>query len=76
MLEMQEEIADTLIGMMQTAENEGVRLKAAIFAAEMAHGVKDTKKTAPMISIEEVNVIMQQAADRHKEQILEATIVK
>ena len=68
LMELQNEAADVISELMQSAENEGVRLKAAVFAAEMAHGVKDTKKTAPMISIDEVNIVMQQAVLRHREQ--------
>lgn len=73
MMQIQDNIADVFEELLHGAENEGVRAKIAIEAAKFAHGVYDTKQTAPSTSAEEVARLLEQAAKRHLEQL--ATVI-
>lgn len=65
-LEIHRDAAIAALGELASgAENEGVRLKAAVTTLEFLHGQRDPKKLMPRSNIEEVDKLVSQAAARY-----------
>lgn len=56
----------TMEALAESAENEGVRQRAAEFIIKAQKGVFDKRNVTPGVSIETLNVIITQARERHE----------